>query len=76
MSDFSPKECRARVADLSPQLRETLRLMASGLCPKEIAGALNITPSTAYIYRARVYSRIGVNNLALATRVAVGANLV
>lgn len=76
MSDFSPAECRKRVADLPEYLRETLRLMASGLAIKEIADTQRITASTAYIYRERVYSKLGVNNLALATRIAVGAKLV
>lgn len=76
MNDFSEKECSRRVEVLPDYLRDTLRLMASGLAIKEIADTQKITASTAYIYRERVYSKLGVNNLALATRIAVGAKLV
>ena len=76
MNDFSEKECKRRVEVLPDYLRDTLRLMASGLAIKEIADTQKITASTAYIYRERVYSKLGVNNLALATRIAVGAKLV
>lgn len=76
MTDFSQSECQRRVETLPDYLRATLTLMAEGRAIKEIADAQRITVSTAYVYRERVYSKLGVNNLALATRVAVGAKLV
>lgn len=69
-------ECRRRVEQLSPQLREVLRLMAEGQCTKEIAERMGVAQSTAAVYRERVYSRLAVNNVALATRVAVAAGVV
>jgi len=76
MTDFGTTQCRQRVEALPDYLRATLKLMAEGRAIKEIADAQGITVSTAYVYRERVYSKLGVNNLALATRVAVGAKLV
>ena len=76
MTDFSQSECRKRVEILPGYLREVLRLMATGACTKEIADELKLTPSTVYVYRERVYSKMQVNNLAVATRIAVGARLI
>lgn len=76
MSEFTETECKRRVADLPDYLRDVLRLMAGGRCTKEIAAELNLSPSTVYVYRERVYSRLAVNNLATATRVAVAAEIV
>ena len=76
MNGFTEQECKQRVQALPEYLALTLKLMAEGHAIKEIADAQRITPSTAYVYRERVYSRLGVNNLALATRIAVGAKLV
>ena len=72
MNGFTEQECKQRVKALPEYLCATLKLMAEGRAIKEIADAQQITPSTAYVYRERVYSRLGVNNLALATRIAFG----
>lgn len=76
MSDFSPLDCKRRVDRLSPQLREVLMLMASGLATKQIADEMELSVDTVKTYRERVYSRLAVNNLATATRVAIHAELI
>lgn len=73
--DFSAATCRARVAELPPYLTEVLRRMAEGKPTKQIAAELNITESTARVYRERVYSKVGATSIAVATRVALGAGL-
>jgi DNA-binding NarL/FixJ family response regulator len=75
MSDYSPGECKKRVDLLSPQMREVLRLMVQGLATKQIADTMGLSEPTVRTYRERVYSKLAVNNLALAIRVAVRAGL-
>jgi DNA-binding NarL/FixJ family response regulator len=76
MSEFTESDCKQRVDELPEYLRAVLTMMARGQCTKEIASELNLTPSTVYVYRERVYSRLAVNNLATATRIAVAAKIV
>lgn len=76
MSDITQTECRRLVEQLSPQLRSVLVLMASGLATKQIADEMALSQETVKTYRERVYSRLRVNNLASATRVAVYADLI
>lgn len=76
MSEYTTKECREVVDQLSPQLKEVLRRKASGLPNKQIADELALTENTVRIYLERIYSRLRVNNIASATRVAVCAKLI
>lgn len=76
MSDFSPKECAAAVAKLSPRQRAVLRGMASGQCTKEIAGKLKLKENTVKTYRERIFCKLRVNGLAQAVRIAVVARII
>jgi two-component system invasion response regulator UvrY len=76
MSDFSPKECVRKVDELSPQLRAVLRAMALGQPTKQIADEMQLSIETVKTYRERVYSRLGVNSMACAVRVAVVAKII
>jgi DNA-binding NarL/FixJ family response regulator len=76
MSDFSPNECTRKVAGLSPQLRLVLRGMALGQPTKQIADEMSLSITTVWTYRERVYSRLGVSNMAEAVRVAVVAKII
>lgn len=76
MNQFDPVECTERVAELPPSLRGVLVRMANGLPTKQIAAELELSESTVAVYRERIYSRLRVNNLAAATRVAVAAGVV
>jgi len=73
---FSPSECQKRVEELSPQLRLVLRGMALGQPTKQIADEMNLSVETVKTYRERVYSKLGVNSMALAVRVAVVAKVI
>jgi DNA-binding NarL/FixJ family response regulator len=76
MNEFSSDNCAARVQALPEYLREVLRRVALGQPTKQIAAELDIKESTVLVYRERMYSRLGVNNVASATRVAVVGGLV
>lgn len=76
MSEYTTKECREVVELLSPQLKEVLRRKAGGLPNKQIADELALSENTVRIYLERIYSRLRVNNIASATRVAIGAKLI
>jgi DNA-binding NarL/FixJ family response regulator len=75
-SNFDPGACREIVEELPPSLKLVLRHMADGLATKQIAAECDLSESTVQVYRERIYSRLRVNNLAAATRVAVAAGLV
>jgi DNA-binding NarL/FixJ family response regulator len=74
--NFQPATCHALVQELPPSLKLVLRHMADGLATKQIAAECDLSESTVQVYRERIYSRLRVNNLAAATRVAVAAGLV
>lgn len=76
MNEFSEKDCKERVARLSPQLREVLKRMAGGLATKQIADEMELSFETVKTYRERVYSRLSVSNLPTATLVASRAGLI
>lgn len=62
----------ARIADLSPREREVLELLARGMANRGIAEALEISPRTVEVHKARVMSKLGVSNLAELVRLADG----
>lgn len=76
MMDFNPSECKDRVQQLPEYLREVLKRLACGHPTKQIAAELDVTESTVRVYRERLYSKLGANNLATATRIAVSAGVV
>lgn len=60
----------ALLADLSPREREVLELLARGMANRGIAEALDISPRTVEVHKARVMSKLGVSNLAELVRIA------
>jgi len=60
----------ALLADLSPREREVLELLARGIANRGIAEALEISPRTVEVHKARVMSKLGVSNLAELVRIA------
>jgi len=64
-----------RVDQLSPRLRQVLRLMAIGYRNKQIGEALGIGEKTVKMHRARLKEALGVPTLADAIRVALEAGL-
>ncbi len=69
---LSPSAARASlVEDLTPREREVLTLLAEGHTSKEIGGILGISPRTAEHHRARLMSKLGINDVAGLTRYAI-----
>jgi len=60
---------------LSPREVQVLRLVAEGKSSKEIAGVLNLELETVRSYRKTMMKKLGVNNAATLTKVAVAAGL-
>jgi DNA-binding NarL/FixJ family response regulator len=75
MTDFSKTNCRRLVEKLSEREREVLKLMALGLATKEIADKLDLAQPTVCVYRERIYSKLAVNSIAPAVRVATLAEV-
>lgn len=65
------REAATRLAKLSAREAEVLELMVLGLASKQIAERLAIALPTVCVYRERIYSKLGVNSLAPAVRLAV-----
>lgn len=75
MSDLTETECLRIAERLGRREREVLILMSTGLMTKEIAERLDISVSTVKVYRERIYSKLRVNGLAQAVRIAAVARL-
>lgn len=46
---------------LSPRLADVCRLLLQGLCDKDIAAALNLSPTSVSTYARQIYRRAGVH---------------
>ena len=75
MTDFSKSNCQALVEKLSERELEVLKLMSAGLASKEIADRLTLAQATVCVYRERIYSKLSVNSIAPAVRVATMAGV-
>ncbi len=64
------------VEELTKREREVLTLLAEGHTSKEIGGVLGISPRTAEHHRARVMSKLGINDVAGLTRYSIRVGLV
>ncbi len=74
---LSPSASRASNAEaLTPREREVLTLLAEGHTSKEMGGILGISPRTAEHHRARLMSKLGINDVAGLTRYAIRQGLV
>lgn len=64
----------------TPRLTEKetrlVRLLSTGKSTKEIAQELGITTASAFVYRNRIKSKLGVSSLAELVRYAVQMNIV
>ena len=61
----------ARLERLTPREREVLEHAARGLHAKEIAAALDISPRTVEVHKARIMEKLGVRNIAELVRFAL-----
>jgi RNA polymerase sigma factor (sigma-70 family) len=72
--DAQREKSAAAVAALSEREREVLALLARGLANRDIGEALNISPRTVEVHKARIMSKLGVKNLAELVRLADAAH--
>lgn len=74
---LSPSATRAsRTEELTSREREVLTLLAEGHTSKEIGGVLGISSRTVEHHRARLMTKLGINDVAGLTRYAVRTGLV
>jgi two-component system response regulator FixJ len=64
-----------RVATLSDREREVLRGLLAGLANKQLAAALDLSPRTVEMHRARMMDHLGAQTLPEALRLAFDAEL-
>jgi two-component system, LuxR family, response regulator FixJ len=64
-----------RIATLSDREREVLQGLAAGLANKQLALALDLSPRTVEMHRARMMDHLGVHSLPDALRMAFEAEL-
>jgi DNA-binding NarL/FixJ family response regulator len=57
--------------NLSPRLREVLRMIADGHSTKEIATQLQVSKKTVEFHRAQLVKKLGIRAVALLARYAV-----
>jgi len=64
------------IADLSPREFEVFRLRAEGMSVNDIAELLNVSPKTVGHHNTRVKQKLGVNNTAELTRMAIRLGII
>jgi hypothetical protein len=76
-TESAPRRTKAieLVNTLTPRLRQTLELMATGYRNKQIGGMLGIEEKTVKMHRGRLFRALGVSNSAEAIRIAVEAGI-
>lgn len=73
--DLEPREEHAALEELSPREMQVLRLVAEGKTSKEIAVLLDLGLQTVRSYRKTMMKKLGVNNVAGLTQLALAAGL-
>lgn len=66
-----PRSMKERVRDLTPRLREVVRLVSLGCSQSEIAAILGIEMSTVDNHRLAAMRTLGVGKAAIVTRLAI-----
>jgi DNA-binding CsgD family transcriptional regulator len=70
-----PPAAAALPGGLTPREAEVLRLVARGLSNADVAGRLFLSPRTVNTHLTSIYTKLGVDNRAAATRLAVERGL-
>ncbi|NWJ46024.1 MAG: response regulator transcription factor [Chloroflexi bacterium] len=70
------KSCPSLLALMTPEQRETLKLIAEGKTSKQIAEKLHLSPKTADLYRSKIMKIIGVTDITGIVRFALREGLV
>ncbi len=73
--DLESKAVPSALESLSPRELQVMRLVAEGRTSKEIAGLLDLGLQTVRSYRKTLMKKLGVNNVAGLTQVALAAGL-
>ena len=73
--DRQADDARVRIAGLTPREREVMAGLAAGLPNKTIAFDLGISPRTVEVHRANVMTKLGVDSLSGALRIAFAAGM-
>ena len=73
--DLEPKESSSALEALSPRELQVLRMVAEGKTSKEIAIMLDLGLQTVRSYRKTMMKKLGVNNVAGLTQLALSAGL-
>ncbi len=73
--DLEAKPASSALDDLSPREAQVLRLVAEGKTSKEIAVVLDLGLQTVRSYRKTMMKKLGVNNVAGLTQVALAAGI-
>jgi DNA-binding CsgD family transcriptional regulator len=73
--DLDSKPTASALSDLSPRELQVLRLVAEGKTSKEIAVMLDLGLQTVRSYRKTMMKKLGVNNVAGLTQLALSTGL-
>ena len=73
--DLESKQVPSALEGLSPRELQVLRLVAEGKTSKEIAVMLDLGLQTVRSYRKTMMKKLGVNNVAGLTQLALSAGL-
>jgi len=73
--EIESEQPRRSVESLGPREVQVLRLVAEGRTSKEIAAMLNLGYQTVRSYRKTLMRKLGVNNAAALTQLAIAAGL-
>jgi DNA-binding CsgD family transcriptional regulator len=73
--DLESKQAPSALDGLSPRELQVLRLVAEGKTSKEIAVMLDLGLQTVRSYRKTMMKKLGVNNVAGLTQLALSAGL-
>jgi DNA-binding NarL/FixJ family response regulator len=73
--DLETKNSQSPIDTLSPRELQVLRLVAEGKTSKDIAGLLDLGLQTVRSYRKSLMKKLGVNNVAGLTQMALAAGL-
>lgn len=76
VSEFAREGESTRVATLSSQETEVLRLMADGLANKEIASRLSISVATVQTYRSRIMEKLELHTVPELIRYAIRKGII
>ena len=73
--DLESKQAHSALEALSPRELQVLRLVADGKTSKEIANVLDLSEQTIRSYRKTMMRKLGVNNVAGLTQLALSTGL-